>query len=110
MNKNFYFKFRYREFSSQTRFYDDSAIGMLMRILCAQAEYGSLPINQINILKAGNPDDWEQIKTRFKQDANGLFYDEWLSDILIDKKTISNKLLDNFGGKMAYPQKDSPNE
>ena len=112
------FLFYYRDFISQTRFYSDGAIGMLMRILCAQAEHGHLPGPQLKSLNSTDENQWGEIAKRFLKDADGLWYDEWLEKIQQERKLRVDKKLMNLkkkadrgclpGSPIGNPDREAP--
>lgn len=101
MAKDPAFLFYPSAFLTGTMFMTDDQVGKYVRILCAQHQHGHLTAKQMQTLCGGIAD--EEIYSKFKQDDNGLFYNEKLEEEINKRKEHSTKQKENANKRWQKP-------
>lgn len=101
MSKDPAFLFYPGDWLGGTQLFTRAHKGAYMDILMAQYANGHLPIDDIKALLGSDFDTmWEQrLKSKFKIDENGLFYNEKLEKTMEDRKRFTASRIENLNGK-----------
>lgn len=103
------FLFYTGDFSTGTQFFTDEQVGKYVRLLMAQHQHGHLyEKHMIQICKTHDKD----IFAKFKQDVNGLYFNQRLEDELVKRKKYSESRSKNRKNKniSSSHEEDMENE
>ena len=102
MAKDPAFLFYSQDFITGTQFFTDEQLGKYIRLLCAQHQHGHLSEVQVNyICRTLDP----TIMKKFKQDTDGLFFNERLDNEIKKRKSFCNSRRENITKR--YKEKES---
>lgn len=96
------FNFYSDNFLSGTMFFTDEQVGKYIRLLCAQHQTGHLEEKHMIFICKGHDDD---IWKKFKQDEQGLYYNERLEIEILKRKNYSLSRSNNRIGKQKKGKK-----
>lgn len=80
--------------------------GCYMDLLYAQFNSGHLSLEEIRTVLGQDQANWTVLSKKFKQDENGLFYNERLDSEIKKRKAYSESRKNNKSGKNQYSKND----
>jgi len=96
MAKDPAFLFYTNDFSTGTQFFSDEQLGKYLRLLMAQHQHGHLSEKQVMFICKSYDKD---ILIKFKQDDNGMFFNERLDDEIFKRKKFTESRSNNKSGR-----------
>jgi hypothetical protein len=106
MAKDPAFLFYYQDFAYGTRKMTFEEKGGYIELLCEQADFGHLSLNDIKRALKESFHIWTNICDKFTQDDNGLYYDKILEEHLDKRRKFTESRRRNLMGKHKDKHKE----
>jgi uncharacterized protein YdaU (DUF1376 family) len=107
MAKDPAFLFYYQDFLVGTQFMSDEAVGVYIRLLCHQADKGSLTSKHIKSI-CSDCSDKDEILEKFKKDSNGTFFNVRLREESEKRRKYSESRRKNAKHKKSICSTHAP--